>query len=199
MSVVIVDTGCANLSSVVFAMQRLGVTPQVSCDAHIISGADRVILPGVGAAPRALAQLHDRGLFEVLKGLSQPLLGICLGMQLLFESLEEGGVPHKGLGLIRGDIKELETGTMPSPHMGWNTLEVVDESPLLTGIGSGDYAYFVHSFAAPKDTYTLAHATYGQTFSAVVRNKNVYGCQFHPERSSQTGAKILENFVRLPS
>ncbi len=197
MSLVIVDTGVANLSSVKFAFDRLGVAALISDNAETITQAERVILPGVGAAPYAMKRINAKGLTPVLQNLTQPVMGICLGMQLIFETLEEGGTPVKGLGLVPGTIKGLDTKGQPSPHMGWNTLTKRSEDPLLEGINDNDYAYFVHSFAAPVTDITLASSEYGASFSAIVRHKNVYGCQFHPERSSRVGAKILENFLKV--
>ena len=197
MSLVIVDTGVANLASVVFAFERLGVTPTVSSDPSVIAAAERVIIPGVGAAPLAMENIHARGLNTVLQGLTQPVMGICLGMQIIFETLEEGGVATEGLGLVPGTVTRLHTGDLPSPHMGWNTLDPIKDDPVLDGITEGDHAYFVHSYAAPISRATLATSTYGLIFSAVVRHKNVWGCQFHPERSSETGARILSNFLKV--
>ncbi len=191
------DTGVANLASVKFAFERLEATPTISADPSVISAADRVIIPGVGAAPAAMENITRRGLTEVLQGLTQPVMGICLGMQIIFETLDEGGQGIKGLGLIPGTVGKLHTGDLPSPHMGWNTLEPIKDDPILDGISSEDHAYFVHSYAAPISHATLATSTYGLIFSAVVRHKNVWGCQFHPERSSQTGARILSNFLKV--
>ncbi|MDB2437556.1 imidazole glycerol phosphate synthase subunit HisH [Hellea sp.] len=199
MSLVIVDTGVANLSSVKFAFDRLGVDATISDNAETITQAERVILPGVGAAPYAMKRINAKGLTPVLQSLTQPVMGICLGMQLIFETLEEGGSPVKGLGLVPGTITELDTKNQPSPHMGWNTLTKRSDDILLEGINDNDYAYFVHSFAAPVSNITLASSEYGEKFSAIVRHKNVYGCQFHPERSSRVGAKILENFLKVPA
>ena len=198
MSLVIVDTGVANLSSVKFAFDRLGVSALISDKADIISSAERIILPGVGAAPYAMKAINAKGLTSVLQSLTQPVLGICLGMQLIFETLEEGGTETQGLALVPGSVKALDTKGHPSPHMGWNTLTIKSDDPLLEGINDNDYAYFVHSFAAPVSDITLASSEYGEAFSSIVRHKNVYGCQFHPERSSHVGAKILENFLKVP-
>ena len=199
MSLVIVDTGVANLSSVKFAFDRLGVSAVISDAPDIITGSERVILPGVGAAPYAMKTINAKGLTPVLQSLTQPVMGICLGMQLIFETLEEGGSPTQGLGLVPGKITALDTMGQPSPHMGWNTLTKKQNDPLLEGINDNDYAYFVHSYAAPVSDITLASSEYGTAFSAIVRHKNVYGCQFHPERSSRVGAKILENFLKVPA
>ena len=195
MSLVIVDTGCANLASVKYAFERLGVEPIISDVADVITAADRVVLPGVGSAPFAMQSINAKSLKPVLKSLRQPVIGICLGMQLLFETLEEGGDTVKGLGLVDGGITSLDTGSLPSPHMGWNTLTPVKSDPLLKDVTEGEFAYFVHSFAAEVSDATLATSQYGAAFSAIVRKNNVWGCQFHPERSSKTGARILKNFL----
>lgn len=196
MSLVIVDTGCANLSSVKFAFERLDIPVFISQEPSEIASADKVLIPGVGAAPYAMHKIKERGLLDTLRNLKQPTLGICLGMQLLFETLTEGDVETEGLGLIPGQVGSLDTKGAPSPHMGWNSLEIEKEMPLLNGIHQGDYAYFVHSFAVPLGDYTVASAAYGERFSAIVQHRNVYGCQFHPERSSAVGARILENFAK---
>lgn len=193
MDVAIVDTGCANLASVKFAFDRLGAESVVTQDPDKIYGAPRVILPGVGSAGYAMDSMRERELIPVVQNLVQPVLGICLGMQLIFDFSEEGDV--KGLSMIDGTIQALDTAGLPSPHMGWNTLSNLKDDPLLRGVKDGDYAYFVHSFAAPVSTKTLASAEYGSIFSAIVRQGNVYGCQFHPERSGKTGARILKNFL----
>jgi glutamine amidotransferase len=195
MVVAIVDTGCANLASVGFAFDRLGANSLITQDPDQIYGADRVIIPGVGSALYAMDQLRQRELIPVLQNLVQPVMGICLGMQLIFDRSDEGEVDC--LGLCDGTIESLDTQGLASPHMGWNTLENLKDDPLLDGVENGDYAYFVHSFAAPVSDKTLASSTYGETFSAIVRQGNVYGCQFHPERSAKTGAKILDNFLRV--
>ncbi len=191
----IVDTGCANLASVGFAFERLGAGKIITRDAAIIKAADHVILPGVGAMPYAMKQLEARGLVEVLRSLTQPLMGICLGMQLLFDASDEGGAA--GLGLMDGTVKQMDTGKLPAPHMGWNTLENLTNDLLLEGVNEGDYVYFVHSYAVPVSDKTLAASTYGDAFSAIIRRGNIYGCQFHPERSGRVGAKILENFLKV--
>jgi len=197
MSIVIIDTGCANLASVQYAFERLGVEPLITDAPDIISAAERVVLPGVGSAPFAMKSINAKGLKPVLQSLTQPVIGICLGMQLLFETLEEGGEKVEGLGLVPGSIKALDTDNLPSPHMGWNTLSPVKNDPLLKDVSDGDFAYFVHSYAARISESTLAKTNYGTGFSAIVRKDNVWGCQFHPERSSKTGAKILQNFLDL--
>ncbi len=197
MTLVIVDTGCANLASVKYAFERLGVDALVTDQVDRIKSADKVVIPGVGSAPFAMKSIELKGLRPVLQSLDQPVIGICLGMQLLFETLEEGGKTVEGLGLVPGKVTSLDTNDLPTPHMGWNTLSSVTTDPLLKTVSNGDHAYFVHSYAAEVSDYTLAASEYGTTFSAIVRNGNVWGCQFHPERSSKTGAQILKNFMDL--
>lgn len=197
MSVLIVDTKCANLASVGFAFDRLEITSKITDDPTEIASADRVLIPGVGSAPYAMQKIEGAGLKKTLSSLEQPVLGICLGMQLLYETLEEGGTTTHGLGLIPGHVTSLDTGDLPSPHMGWNRLTMSKDDPLITSLKSGDYAYFVHSYAAAVSESTLASSTYGQSFSAIVRHDNVRGCQFHPERSARTGAAILKAFAAL--
>lgn len=197
MSVLIVDTKCANLASVSFAFDRLGIATKISDVPADIRSADRVLIPGVGSAPYAMAKIHDAGLFETLCELDQPVLGICLGMQLLFETLEEGGKTVRGIGLVPGHVRTLDTGDLPSPHMGWNKLTKLQDDPITKDVSDGDYAYFVHSFAAPVSDITVAASTYHTPFSAIVRKGHVRGCQFHPERSAQSGAAILKAFSAL--
>lgn len=193
---VIVDSGGANLASLIYALERLGDRPHVSGHARTIAGAARVVLPGVGAATHAMKRLQSLKLATVLRALRQPVLGICLGMQLLFESSEEGDTSC--LGLLPHPVQRLPVAPgRPVPHMGWNELKPLRADPLMDGVRDGDYAYFVHSYAASVNEFTLASTEYGTPLSAVVRHKNFWGTQFHPERSSATGARVLENFLRL--
>nr|WP_255783628.1 imidazole glycerol phosphate synthase subunit HisH [Lysobacter chinensis] len=194
MQVVVIDSGGANIGSVRYALERLGVDAVLSADPDRIRAADRVILPGVGAAAAAMARLRRLDLVEVIRGLRQPLLGICLGMQLLYESSEEGDVDC--LGLLPGRVTRLEGGPgLRVPHMGWNALDIDADSALLAGIEPGAYAYFVHGYAAPVSADTLASCSHGRRFAAVCGRGNRFGAQFHPERSAATGARILENFI----
>jgi len=195
MNVVLVDSGGANIGSVRYALERLGVQAAMSADADVIRAADRVILPGVGAAGPAMARLNELALVDTLRSLTQPLLGICLGMQLLFDESEEGGVAC--LGLVPGRVRRMpESPGVRVPHMGWNRLQPTRPSSLLDGIADGAQAYFVHSFAAPVTDDCLARCGHGEDFAAVVQRGNVAGAQFHPERSAATGARLLENFLR---
>jgi glutamine amidotransferase len=196
---VIVDTGCANLSSVKFAIERLGFSVTITDDIELIKAADKVILPGVGTAKHAMANIIDKGLVETLQSLTQPVLGFCLGMQLMTESSPEGGKESTidCLGMIPTKVEPLNSEGNRLPHMGWNTLTSVAEHPVLKGISVDDYFYFVHSFAAPISEYTLASCNYGSDFSAIISKDNFIGCQFHPERSSALGSKIIQNFLEL--
>jgi len=193
--VALIDAGGANLGSVRFALERIGVSPRIARDADDIGGAQRVILPGVGAAAPAMALLRERGLDHALRALDVPLLGICLGMQLLFESSDEGEVDC--LALLPGRVRRLEPAKgVRVPHMGWNALENVHaQSPLLAGIDDGAEAYFVHSYALPVTEDCIAACTHGQSFAAVVQRGRICGAQFHPERSASVGARLLANFL----
>ena len=194
--VVIVDSGGANLASLSFALDRLGVRSLVSSDAQTISSAARVMLPGVGAAAAAMARLHELNLVECLRSLQQPLLGICLGMQLLFTESAEGNTAC--LGIIAGSVQRLHGGPgRPVPHMGWNCCRQLAADPLLMNIGDNDYFYFVHGYAVATTPDTTAVTDYGVPFSAVVSHANFHGVQFHPERSSSAGARVLGNFLAL--
>jgi imidazole glycerol-phosphate synthase subunit HisH len=193
--VVIVASG-ANIASLQFALQRLDADATVSADPEEIRAAGHVILPGVGAAAVAMSRLRQSGLETVIPTLRQPVLGICLGMQLLHESSQEGDVAC--LGVIPGAAARFaEEPGRPVPHMGWNTLEIRRPSPLLAGLTDGDYAYFVHSYALDVGAATVASAQYGGHFSACVQWRNFYGAQFHPERSAAVGARLLENFLAI--
>lgn len=195
MRVAVVDSGGANIGSICYAFQRLGVEARLTADADTIRRADRVVLPGVGAAAAAMRTLAGHGLVEVLRALDRPLLGICLGMQLLFERSQEGDVDC--LGLLPGVVGKLAPGPgVRVPHMGWNRLAHRAPSPLLQGVRDGAQAYFVHSYAAPVTGDCIAATTHGQPFAAMVQRGSIAGAQFHPERSAATGARILENFLR---
>ena len=194
MDVVLIDSGGANIGSVQYALERLGANARLTADPETIVQADRVILPGVGAAGAGMARLRELALVDVVRGLSQPLLGICLGMQLLFDSSEENDT--RCLGLIPGRVRNLAEGEgIRVPHMGWNALQPRRDDPLVAGVTRGAQAYFVHSYAAPVSEDTLATVMHGGEFAAIVRRGRCWGAQFHPERSAAVGARVLENFL----
>lgn len=194
--VALIDAGGANLGSVRYALERLGVDARVVRDAAGLQGAQRVILPGVGAAPEAMSRLRAQGLVEPLRELQVPLIGICLGMQLLFEHSEEGDV--ECLGLLPGIVRHMTPALgIRVPHMGWNQLVSMRDSALLAGLPERASAYFVHGYAAPVTADTVAACDHGGLFTAVVQNGLRCGAQFHPERSADTGARILRNFLEM--
>jgi len=187
----IIDIGCGNIGSVGIAFERFGLTPIITSDPAEIATADRVVLPGVGAAGFAMEQIEARGLKQVLTSLDQPVLGICLGMQLLFEESEEEDVVC--LGVIEGRVRKLNPEPdRPVPHMGWSRLSVRDDS---VGLQDGDYVYFAHSYACDDGPSSVATAEYGRPIPAAVRRGNYRGVQFHPERSGKAGARFLESFL----
>jgi imidazole glycerol phosphate synthase, glutamine amidotransferase subunit len=199
-NLVIIDTGCANLSSVRMAIERLGVTVKVSCETKEILAADKLILPGVGTAKAAMHNLHERKLVELIRNAKQPLLGFCLGMQMLAQASEEhmgGESDINCLGIVPGKVKLMEVGTLRLPHMGWNQVSHDGTHPLFNGIPSGSYFYFVHSYALEVTDATLATCDYGAPFTAVVGKDNFFGAQFHPERSGKVGAQLIQNFLSL--
>ena len=199
MTVAIVHLGAGNTASVLFALERLGADAVVTSDAAVIADAERIVLPGVGAAGYAMARMAELGLTEIIKGFERPLIGLCLGQQLLFETSEENGCATM-LGFIPGEVKGLDVRPdLPVPHMGWTRLEGLKNDPILEGVTEGAYAYFVHSFVCPDTDFTIACADYGTEVPAMVRTGNRWGCQFHPERSAEAGARILHNFLRLPA
>jgi glutamine amidotransferase len=193
--VALVDSGGTNIASVRYALDRIGADARLTSDPDDILSADRVILPGVGAAGAGMRRLREAGLVEVLHQVQQPLLGVCLGMQLLFErSAEDGGT--ECLGLLSGEVVAIrgEPGQRV-PHMGWNELSPLREDPLTAGLPVGARAYFVHSYAAPVTDDTVMTTDHCGTWSAVVRRGTRWGAQFHPERSAGVGARLLSNFV----
>jgi len=193
--VVLLDSGGANLGSVRAAFARLGVDAPVSSDWNTIRAASHLVLPGVGAAATAMAKLRSNGLAELIPKLGQPLIGICIGMQLLFERSEENDT--ECLGLLPGSVGKLPASPgIRIPHMGWNRLDVQVEHPLVAGLDQ-QWVYFVHSYGAPMSELTLASCTHGKPFAAVVARDRVMGAQFHPERSSAAGARLLQNFLAL--
>ena len=198
--IAIIDYGAGNIFSVKNALDHLGIESELTNDKSKLEQAVALILPGVGAFPAAMQKLNESGLVETIKEQSQkkPFLGICLGMQLLFEKSFEFG-EQEGLSLIKGYVDKIEEPDLVIPHMGWNKLEYNGECKLLEGLGDNEYVYFVHSYKAfCGDENLFAYCEYGHKVPAVVGDgKFVYGCQFHPEKSGKTGLKILENFAKL--
>ena len=196
--IAIIDSGGANIASVQFALERLGAESVLTKDIKIIQSAEKVLLPGVGAAPTAMQNLAENGLIDCIRGLTQPVMGICLGMQLLFAVSPEGNTPL--LGIFDADCETFTPAQGRSvPHMGWNRLSKQQDHPLLAGVDEGAYVYFVHSYFAPVTAQTIAATNYGDDFTAIVAENNFMGCQFHPERSGPVGAQILRNFLEMPS
>lgn len=192
MNLVIVDLGCANVGSVRLAFNRLGVDPLVSAKPQEIASADKVVLPGVGAAGFAMERIEALGLRGPLSSLMQPALGICLGMQLLFDRSDEEATDC--LGIISGEVRRLDPAPgLPVPHMGWSRIDVREAN---LGLSSGDYVYFAHSYACDDGPATAASAQHGREIPAVVRSGNWLGAQFHPERSGEVGARFLQSFLQ---
>ena len=201
--VAIVDYGVGNLFSLECSLNAIGAQVVITADPEVLKKADQVLLPGVGAFEDAAKKLRATGLDQVIKELAaagKPLLGICLGMQMLFEESHEYGI-HQGLGLIPGKVVSMEGVVPPDykiPHIGWNALLFKKECPIFKYIKDGDCVYFVHSYyAANCDDYLTATAEYGPELTAAEANKNVFGCQFHPEKSGSVGLAILRAFTEL--
>jgi glutamine amidotransferase len=195
-NVVLVDAGGTNIGSVRYALQRLGVDATLSSDAEQIRAATHVILPGVGAAAPGMLRLRAARLIDTLKRLTQPVLGVCLGMQLFFDHSEEDNT--ECLGIVPGSVQHFpQSNKLRVPHMGWNLVHVGKSNPLLNVETDVSHAYFVHSYAAPTSDFTIARTNYGTDFSAAVQRDNFFGVQFHPERSSAFGARVLQNFLAL--
>ena len=201
--IAIVDYGVGNLFSLKSSLDAIGADTIVTANEAVLRSADKILLPGVGAFEDAARKLRDSGLADLLKELAaagKPLLGICLGMQLLFEKSYEYG-EHEGLGLIPGNVRPI-ADVIPAdykiPHIGWNALHILQESPLFRYVKEGDCVYFVHSYYATDcDPFVVATAEYGPELTAAVAKDNVYGCQFHPEKSGSVGLAILKAFAEL--
>ena len=191
----IIDYGAGNTKSLQFALERLGVNSLLTSNADQIKSADKVIFPGQGAAGSAMQKLKNFGLDQLIPELKQPVLGICLGMQLFCEYTAEGDV--QGLGIVKGTVKRFST-KVKVPQMGWNSIHNL-KGELFEGIQDGAYMYLVHSYFVPNSTETVATANYNGSYSVALQKKNFYGVQFHPEKSSKLGRLVLNNFLKLSS
>lgn len=194
MKIVIINYGAGNIQSIKFAIQRLGFEAVLSNDISEIQHADKVIFPGVGEASSAMKKLEASGLDKIIPTLQQPVLGICLGMQLMCSSSEEGHT--KGLGIFDVPVLKFDIKEVKVPQIGWNQIAKL-KSHLFTGISEGEHIYLVHSFYAPLCAETIAETHYGLTYSAALQKENFYGTQFHPEKSGDIGERILSNFLKL--
>lgn len=194
--IAIINYDAGNLASVSNALNRLQADHIITNNTNELDDADAVIFPGVGHAKPAMASLRQNGLDTWIKSTNKPLLGICLGMQLLYESSEEGG-GTEGLGLIPGRLKKFDNSRQKVPHMGWNTCRFTNKHPLGNGLNDGHYFYFVHSYYAPVNKYTLASCNYINDFAAIAARNNIMGTQFHPEKSGDAGHRLLENFLSI--
>lgn len=196
--IAVIDSCGSNITSVLFALQRLGVEATLTSNPDEIQKAERVILPGVGAASTAMEKLKEQDLTQCITSLTQPVLGICVGMQLLFSYSEEGFAEL--LNIIPGEIKHFTPEKDKTiPHMGWNSVTFRNDHPLVKGLPDNSYFYFVHSYYPHVGSYTIGECNYGDRFSAIVAKDNFMGCQFHPERSSKYGSMILKNFLEMPA
>ncbi|MCC3159069.1 imidazole glycerol phosphate synthase subunit HisH [Hymenobacter sp. 15J16-1T3B] len=195
MEIAVIDYKGGNVQSVLFALERLGVQATLTAEPEQIRRADKVIFPGEGEAASAMRELRAQGLDQLLPTLTQPFLGVCLGMQLLGRHSEEGDT--KLLGILPFEVKRFQPDAQHKvPHMGWNTLRQL-RSPLFRGLREEDYVYFVHSYYAPVGTYTIAEGAHPAPFSAAVQHQNFYAVQFHAEKSGSVGTRILQNFLDL--
>ncbi|MXP67335.1 imidazole glycerol phosphate synthase subunit HisH [Pantoea sp. Aalb] len=196
MKVVILDTGCANLLSLKWAIKRLGYTLEISNEPSMLMKADKILLPGVGSAKAAMNQLKSFNLIDLIKKLHQPILGICLGMQIFgCRSSENGGI--NTLGIIDKPVSIINTKGLPLPHIGWNKIIVETKHFLFNNIPNNSYFYFIHSYAMSLNYHTIAKCNYGFVFTAALQKNNFFGVQFHPERSGTVGAQLLKNFLEI--
>ncbi|XBC38810.1 MAG: imidazole glycerol phosphate synthase subunit HisH [Buchnera aphidicola (Melaphis rhois)] len=196
MSIVIINTGCSNLSSIKYAICRLGYNPKISTSVRDILNANKILLPGVGAAYSAIRVLSESNLLNIIKKCQQPFLGICLGMQLLSAfSSEAQGLDL--LSIINSPVYRLNSGSLPLPHNGWNNVEICKNNVLFEDIENHSKFYFLHSYSVDITKYTIAKTLYNTYFSAAIQKNNFFGVQFHPEKSGKVGLKLLKNFLEI--
>lgn len=194
MDIALIKYNAGNTQSVIYALNRLGINPIVTDKPEEVKAADKVIFPGVGEARSAMNYLKERNLDKLITSLKQPVLGICVGLQLLCSHSEENDTDC--MGIFPNKVLKFQSEGFKVPQMGWNRLINLD-SPLFNGLSDGDFAYFVHSFYAEVNNYTIAQTDYGVNFSAALHKDNFYALQFHTEKSSKAGSKILQNFIEL--
>ncbi|QCI21423.1 imidazole glycerol phosphate synthase subunit HisH [Buchnera aphidicola (Hyadaphis tataricae)] len=195
-NIVILDTSCANLTSIKVAVEKLGYRTTVSSDLSIIMNAKKIFLPGVGTATAVMKHLYDKQLINIIKNFKKPILGICLGMQLLCNFSEEcQGV--KTIGVIESSVLRLKSNDLPLPHIGWNNISFQKSHPLFKNIPNYSKFYFVHSYVVPINKYTLSTTIYGNHFTSAIQKNNFFGVQFHPEKSGKLGSILLKNFLEI--
>jgi glutamine amidotransferase len=195
MEIAIIKYNAGNVASVMYALDRIGQKYKWTDDPEEIKKADKVIFPGVGEASTAMAYLKEKGLDTLIKGLKQPVLATCIGMQLLCKHSEEGNVDC--IGVFDVEVKKFQSKDLKIPHVGWNSINEKGENPLMKGLKEEEFVYFVHSFYAPVNAYTTAVCEYEQPFSAMLHKDNFYAAQFHAEISGKAGEQILKNFLAL--
>ena len=194
MDITIIKYNAGNVQSMIYALERLGIKPTLSDDPEVIKVSEKVIFPGVGEASTTMRYLRKNGLDKLIPALKQPVLGVCLGLQLMCAYSEEGDT--ECMGIFDTRVRKFPAGTLKVPHMGWNLIDT-DNSPLWKDLPADPYVYFVHSFYAEKDPNGIAQTDYGLSFSAALHKDNFYAVQFHPEKSGEVGSKILENFLSI--
>ncbi|WP_343192671.1 imidazole glycerol phosphate synthase subunit HisH [Buchnera aphidicola (Taiwanaphis decaspermi)] len=195
MNIAILDTGCSNLFSVKWSIIRLGYNPIITRVPEILFKSDKLLLPGVGTAKIAMQQIYKSELIDLIKNYKKPILGICLGMQLLGNKSDEGNI--NTLGLFDIPVSILKSKKLPLPHVGWNKVIHNKDNILFQGIPNNSWFYFVHSYSMKINKYTIAYSTYGVKFSSAIYKKNIFGVQFHPERSGKNGSKLIQNFLEI--
>lgn len=194
MKVVIIDYNAGNVQSVLFALKRIGAEAELSCDTEIINAADKLIFPGVGEASSAMNMLRERGLDKTIKEFTKPVLGICLGMQLMTNYSEEGNT--NCLGIFDTQVEKFNSTEFKIPHVGWNNIEGL-KGALFKGIKENEYMYFVHSYFVQRNNFEIANTNYIDRFCSAMQKDNFYAMQFHPERSGTAGEQVLKNFIEL--